>query len=228
MLLVSFPPDFLPNDGKTSSAGSSRWRRLVVILGLFLVTALQTGHAQGSFQNLGFEQSLPPSESRWWLDLMGWAPNTVSHYNTISLGGASIILHDSKSEYAQPLLGNYSLQLVNAWFPLPPSEIAVAEISQTGTIPMSAHSLRFLATSLTPVVLFAGSALTTQRIGGTARFHVLAADISSWAGQTGELRFGNTGMLDGISFSTVPVPEPHLIWLLLAGGMVLFVRRRHR
>lgn len=225
---VSLPPGSLPASGMTSTGGARRQCKLTVILALFLATVSPAVRAQGSFQNLGFEQSLPPSESRWWPDLMGWAPNTVSHYNTISLGGASIILHDSKSEYAQPLLANYSLQLVNAWFPLPPGEIAVAEISQTGTIPMSAQSLRFLATSLTPVVSFGGNTLATQRIAGTARFHVLAADVSALAGRSGELRFSHTGLLDGISFSTAPVPEPHLIWLLLAGGVALFVRRHNR
>ena len=75
---------------------------------------------------------------------------------------------------------------------------------------------------------FGGNPLATQRIGGTARFHVLAADVSALAGQSGELRFSQTGMLDGISFSTLPVPETNALWLLLAGGIVLFARQHQR
>lgn len=218
---------FQPSEGRTSAIGSHSQCKLAVILGLFLVTASPAGQAQGSFQNMGFENPIPPLAGIMWPQqaIPGWSahsPGGDVGYNTLTLGGTALVLHDHNSPVVQPLLGNYSLALING------DEGGIAAVSQIGTIPVGSLSLRFLATSLTPVVSFAGNTLATQRVGGTARFQVLAADISSWAGQTGELRFSHTGMLDGISFSTVPVPEPHLIWLLLAGGMVRFVRRQHR
>ena len=197
---------------------------------LTFALALQCGfvNAQGTFTNLGFESSVPSAMGGGHPpDLMGWNANYPSFHNTISLGGAAVILHDSSSPYLSPLIGNYSLLLFNGLQP-PAGDRGIAEVWQTGTLPGNAQSVRFVATSLTPVVSFAGNLITAQRIGGNARFNVFAGDISTYAGQTGELRFSHTGMLDGISFSVLPVPEPGAVVLLSVGAILLWTRLRQR
>jgi hypothetical protein len=204
-------------------------KRLILTLSL---TALGAGihltsHGQGAFTNLGFESPIPPLSGIMPAQqaIPGWSahvPNGFIGYNTLTIGGSGLILHDRNSPFAQPLLHNYSLALING------DDESVAAVSQVGTIPVGTQSLRFLATSLTPVVSFGGTTLATQRVGGTARFHVLVADVSALAGQTGELRFSHTGMLDGISFSALPVPEPGAVLLLLCGAALLRVPVRSR
>lgn len=160
--------------------------------------------------------------------MKGWQayPGALA-YNTISLGGAAVVLHDENSPYFSPLIGNYSAVLFNGIQP-PVGDGLIAEIGQTGTIPVGTLSLRFVATSLSPVVSFGGNAIAVQQVGSTARYNVFAGDISSFAGQTGELRFSQTGLFDQVTFSTVAVPEPATMALLLAGAVLLSVSRRLR
>lgn len=212
----------------TNTWPDNRWNYAVPLV-LFLLLSAQAVRGQGTFRNLGFEQSAPPSQQSPWVDFGGWFPDrVVSGYNTISLGGPGVILHDSNSSFAQPLLGNYSVQLVNAFFPLPPGEISIAAIMQTGTIPSGSRSIRFIATSLAPVVSFGGNPMAVQRIGTSARFNLFAGDVTAFTGQLGDLRFSQTGMLDEIWFSTLPVPEPDVELLLLAGVTLVLARARSR
>ena len=73
--------------------------------------------------------------------------------------------------------------------------------------------------------------------GGPTRHLVFGADISSFAGQTGELRFTmpsvaasfNIPYLDSIQFSNQPIPEPSVFALFALGALLLgrrFVRAR--
>lgn len=193
-------------------------------LAVMLLFAPQVAIAQTGFTNLGFENPqlplasvMPPQQA-----VPGWyvyVPNGCVFYNTMSLGGTALILHDRNSPIASPLIGNYSLELYDG------VDGETAAVWQIGTIPLGAKSVRFVASSLDPVVSFGGHALVAERAIASPGFSLFAADISPFAGLTGELRFSHTGLFDQVFFSSLPVPEPRALWLLaLATGIAL--RRR--
>jgi hypothetical protein len=118
-----------------------------------------------------------------------------------------------------------------------------ASISQSGTIPANAMSLEFKAWSMLPdatlSVSFAGNSLSPVALSSGAGpsgqgYTLYGADISAYAGQTGQLQFtdvfsdqGLNGIeLDDITFSTnvVAVPEPNTLALILMGGLALAAR----
>jgi hypothetical protein len=196
---------------------------------------------QGSFTNLGFEQGLVPQGP---LPIPGWTAyieepeiplvlvNDVG-FNTISLGGAAIILHDSNSPVFEPLRGRYSVSL-NSSFGGPPFQSAA--IAQTGQVPADAQSLRFIAKPWYGLqVTFAGQVISITQVATSPERLVLGGDISAFAGQTGELRFTalpavgfGGGLIDSIVFSSQPIPEPST-WLLLGvGGLGLLAGHRLR
>jgi len=136
----------------------------------------------------------------------------------------------------RPLAGQYSVMLEAGlgFAHAPPYD---ASIAQTGVIPLDAQSLRFVGLfggTAPPVVSLGGQALSLHTFAGPG-FTLYAADVSAFAGQTAELRFtvttdhasaqqgrGSAWLLDAISFSAVPVPEPSVVFLLLMiGGCVL-------
>jgi hypothetical protein len=75
------------------------------------------------------------------------------------------------------------------------------------------------------LVAFNGQNLSFQAIGAGANYTVYGADVSAYAGQTGELRFTapvqNTALLDNIQFSNLPVPEPGVFALSAFGALFL-------
>ena len=88
---------------------------------------------------------------------------------------------------------------------------------------MDAQSLRFYG-AMSLEVTFAGQPLTLIKTGDGIRYDKIAADISAYAGQTGELRFTSSNLqittfdyLDAIRFSPVAVPEPNTVALLALG-----------
>jgi hypothetical protein len=82
-------------------------------------------------------------------------------------------------------------------------------------------------------VTFGGQTIPTVQIGiqpiGSTRYLILGGDISSFAGQTGELRFTapvtllsfNIPYLDNIQFSIEPIPEPGTLGLFALGALLL-------
>ena len=88
-------------------------------------------------------------------------------------------------------------------------------------------------------VTFNGFSLAFFKYNSTPNYDIMAADISAYAGQTGELRFtapdgnilnngypfGANGLIDNIQFSSSPVPEPQAAVLGVL-GVVLFLLRR--
>jgi hypothetical protein len=69
-------------------------------------------------------------------------------------------------------------------------------------------------------------------LGGNDRYHIYGADISAYAGQTGELRFtgvpagpnsSGSAFIDNIEFSPIAIPEPTTLSVLL-GGLVRWPR----
>jgi len=200
-------------------------KKRMLFLILLLIAAQPVCYGQKTFQNLNFESSIPPTDPAGFPDLKGWQIfGSGFGYDTISLGGTSVILHDSDSPYLQPLIGNFSILLVNGF--QGNGEVGIAKIAQTGAVPTGTRSVRFVATSLSPVVSFAGNSLAVQQVGSTARYNVFTGDISSFVGQTGELRFSQTRLFDQVTFSPVAVPEPAVVVLIVAGGLLFIFTRR--
>lgn len=111
-------------------------------------------------------------------------------------------------------------------FGLPLSKVALA---QTGQVPPGANSIRFFELPGSAIeVLISGQLIPLVQVGATANYDILAGDISSFAGQTGELRFQGAGTLDDIRFSTQAVPEPSTVAILAAGAVYLGWRSRRR
>jgi hypothetical protein len=182
------------------------------------------GYSQGAFGNLNFEQVNTNSP----VSIAGWTlySGTVG-YNTVSLGGAAITIHDSASLAFQPLQGNYSVFIQGSSAGPPTS----AAIGQTGQVPASSLSLRYWADPRSNLqVTFGGVVIPIMRLASTASYDIFGGDISSVAGQTAELRFTGLanagGYFDNIFFSNEPIPEPSTVGLIGLGMMLLFRGKR--
>jgi hypothetical protein len=153
-------------------------------------------------------------------------------YDGVSAGGAIICLEDTNvpNGIPFPIQGSYSVLLEGASgvFGNNPT---TASIGQTGTIPVSAQSLTFWDSQNngTLQVTFNGQPLTIMDISNALNYTVYGADISPFAGQTGQLLFTSplqtAALLDNIQFSSVPVPEPSEFALAALGALFLGFRR---
>lgn len=216
------------------------------IVNIALVTIVLTssrGYSQ-SFSNLDFEQPILPLTPVFNFipasnGVPGWTPylstSTTTNvaalaYNTVSVGGALVILEDTNNISPLPIQGSYSVYLEGSSASTP----TAASIGQIGTIPNTAQSLTFYLGDLYGnfQVSFNGQPLSFMAISNTLNYTIYGANISSYAGQTGQLLFtapsGNGAMLDNIQFSSLPIPEPGVVGLLSLGGLLLAWRhRRH-
>jgi len=224
----------------------------------YVLVLVWSASAQSGFQNLYFERANPINAgSREYTDavtfasaLPGWGasiggePVTDVLLNGYTGGGASIDLFGPGWNSVEPGIidGNYTvyLQSGGSW---PLSVGGNVSLYQTGMIPAGDHSLQFKAwntpsidsafavsfagNNLSPVVLSSGQTASGQT------YNVYGADISPYAGETGELEFTSivTGApscteFDDITFSTTTVtPEPNTLALAVMGGLALAARR---
>jgi hypothetical protein len=219
---------------------------LVVLCAVVLV--VQT-RAQGTFVNLNFEsanssvlgtnqfggvvsatQALPG-----WTVYVGGVQTSRVYYNEVPLGSVGVGLVGPGSGPA--IQGSYTAFLNADEFPFN-AQFGVggasAAIGQTGQIPQSAQTLIFWASPANSLqAAFDGQMLPLIQLGSGANYVIEAASISSFAGQTGELRFTVpfaltwTGFnyLDNIQFSTTAVPEPGTSMLILGGAVLLGLMR---
>ncbi len=195
--------------------------------------------AFGAFQNMDFEAAnvseypfgypIPVDKA-----LPGWNAyyddvQTYSvWYDNTSLGGPVIAVNDTNYVYGfVPLDGQYSVGIQGF--------AGSASIAQTGQIPLNSLSVVFLFRGESPQrfdVSFKGNILPYTVIWSESGFDICAADISSYVGQTGELRFmesyGGRAIIDDIQFSTQAVPEPNTLVLSVFGSSLLFWRRHSR
>lgn len=204
-----------------------------------------SGHAQGTFQNLNFESAsiVPVSNSAHYpyevytsSAVPGWTvyreqsqQNTMIH-NTQSLSGSSISIYDTASREHQPIAGNYSVYLLGSASSMAPISVSIA---QSGNIASDVQSLRFRAWGSNFDVRLNGQSLALVPLSSSDNHTVYGADISSFAGTFGELRFtaqhAGSVLLDSINFSPVAVPEPNILTVATAGiGLLLLVRRASR
>lgn len=144
-----------------------------------------------------------------------------------------------------PIQGNYSVQL-SAYADAPSGFYHNSSISQTGLIPLGTLSLLFLVASPSqagavqpnPIVTINGTPISLSLLSQSGGVMTMAGDVSAFAGSTAELAFlcqatqgggfpsnENIFNLDGIQFSSSPVPEPGTLGLAALGGVLLFARR---
>ena|SRR5437899_5217559 len=208
------------------------------IVGILILSG-NHGYSQGTFANLNFENSIitwDPSQPGevpianalpGWTGYLGGQPTVHALYNTVSLGDAAISLQGPGS--VRPAIeGSYSviLQPSSAGFP------TSAALAQTGQIPSWARSLLYDG-GLVFQVSFDGQRMPIIPLSGHGDYFLVGADISGFAGQTGELKFlvapqqfGVMGYLDNIQFSPEPLPEPSTLCLFGFGALLLGWRFR--
>ena len=206
------------------------------LLCLGIVAMRLCASAQGTFENLDFEQAkvdFIPGGLGWIYAtkaLPGWtvyfngvAQQYVS-YNQV-FGPAVVGIFDTNTAVSPPLLdGRFAAILGGSGL-----VNGAAAIGQSGLIPTSDKSLGFLALGGQFSVFFAGHSLLVRPLGNGPNFsEIYGADISAYAGEYGQLLFqaggGGGYYLDDITFSTQPVPEPAVLSILGLGLVMLFLR----
>ena len=211
--------------------------RLMLCLGA--VVGRLCAPAQGTFQNLDFEQAidvptypgspliLTANAFPGWTVYAGGVPLTeVAHDGVIA---GPVALADLAAPYLV-LDGRFSAVLGGIGLVAFPVSIA-----QSGTVPAGSESLRFLESGGL-LVSFAGHPLPLELLGnGPNASYVYGANISAYAGQYGQLTFetspslnGGYNILDDITFSAQPITEPGVLPVLSLGALILSPRRRRR
>jgi hypothetical protein len=211
---------------------------------VLLLIGRQLGTSQ-SFVNLDFESAnvtTIPGFSFYIATsnaIPGWANSPVAiiggssviAYDTISLGGAAVILQDANSSFVTPLQGQYSIlfQGFQGDTNLNDGNPLNASITQTGQIPVNTQSLTFWGNLSGMEVTIDGQIIPYNAIGSGANYTIYGADISEFAGQTETLSFvtpaNSEALLDNIQFSSSTVPEPSVLGLCALGGLLLAWRR---
>jgi hypothetical protein len=213
--------------------------------------------AQGTFRNLDFELANVPtlpsgqygslngvlvSEALpFWTAFYGSEQVSAVSHNSYSLGSANISIlgpHWDNSLGTSIINGNYTAVLQAGDNPGPVS----VSIAQTGTIPIDSQSILVNVKQF-----FAGSGLSVSLDGQNvpaflvehdAGYSLFGVDISSFAGQTTELRLTaettpggrfNSIEIDDVTFSNQPIPEPATSAIVLSGlALWFFGYRRSR
>lgn len=224
--------------------GRRTFWRVSFLAGFITATALNGVYGQ-DFTNLNFESAsisglsggFIPTTSAFpdWSAYYGPPGNPTQvnvstvFYDGTSLGGATVTLVDTNNpSYGgpAPLQGSYSALLEGST----PAAGSTASIGQTGTIPRTAQSLVFWVSEGFPDVSFNGQMLSLVDVSNASNYTVYAANISSFAGETGQLLFTapveRADLLDNIQFSSSPVPEPGIFALAALGGLFFMWRRR--
>jgi hypothetical protein len=209
----------------------------------FVVLSAQ---AQGTFQNLDFEQADPMSSGDPlnpdavtagsalpdWTVTIGAVQQTQVLYNDPSLGAPAVMLVGlGGSLYGfAPIDGNYSVLLQGSF------DSSVPAISQTGLIPAGTQSLLFEAQpGVGALHVLVGTQLVPfAAVGSGPNYTLYGANISAWAGDTEQLTFSaqeftsqlNNWELDDISFSPQSVPEPSPLALAGVGALLFALCRR--
>ena len=222
------------------------------IIFLFVAALMNTGGFAQGFINLNFEAAnvsaygaepavVPATNAipGWTAYINGFEQNQIA-FNSIALSNAAESLHGTNSSMT-PLQGKYSVLLQSGNFDSQNGNYAA--IGQTGQIPLSALSLLFWGNDLTGwKITFAGQVLVFSAVSSTANYTVYGANISAYAGQTGELLFSAIqypnpfgsfpptsqayGLIDNIQFSSTAVPEPSALALAVLGATLLIGRRK--
>jgi hypothetical protein len=192
-------------------------------------------HTGGAYPNSVFAANAIPG----WTAYISGLSQTDLVYNDVPLGDAWVTLQGTNNIVGYPpIQGKYFMML---WGQFNPSQnntsTNTAAIGQTGQIPLASRTLTFWGLLGGMQTSFAGQPLNFIQMGSTANYNIYAADITAFAGQTGQLLFtdpnwannvGGPSMLDNIQFSTSPIPEPSAVALTAIGSLLLAWRCRRR
>jgi hypothetical protein len=187
------------------------------------------------FTNLNFEQSTIVSSSPsgygfnsgtanvpGWTEYNGYGDVNYSGgmtvvYNDQTLDDSGVAL-EGTNYFTPSIKGKYSIFMYGGSFAAENSTNGSA-IGQTGQIPLTTQSLTYLGLNDNNLqITFNGQLLSFNAISSTPNYTMYGADISAYAGQTGELLFTapwqtGEGMIDNIQFSSSPIPEPNTLSL---------------
>lgn len=195
---------------------------------LTLLMSLNWASAQGSFQNLGFESEVIvpiPGDPFGGVEadaaLPGWTGHVGSQLvasvwnNNVPIGVGTPFISIDGPDYPVPnfMEGSFYVNFGSGrdafGDPIP------VALTQSGQVPPSTRSLTFLASGEVDVS-FADQPVSVVPISAG----VFGVDFTSFAGQTGELRFEvyeSISRLDYVQFSDIPIPEPASSSLLVLG-----------
>ena len=203
-------------------------------ISILLLAICQNAWAQG-FANLDFESARSVFNG-YQLSVTDAFPSWtvvapfVAH-DDISLSGGSISIFDTNPPPSMmPIQGKYFVELVGSG---PNPNYGPISLGQIGQIPVGTQSVSYWGIDEGMQITFAGQPLTFVETGSTANYSIYAAEISAYAGQTGQLLFtaspGSGGFLDNIQFSSSPIPEPSELTLAVLGALLLgfHYRRNH-
>ena len=219
---------------------------LLLLLGSLSTThALPVSEAAGTFRNLDFEGArltLPPLQPGvpndnvatqralpGWMAFVGTMPLTTVLYNDVTIGSANVSLIDRFSFLGGLVReGDYTGVLQPG---VRGGDRVSASISQLGMVPAEAEFLQFKASPFPFSLSFGGQELSVVPLATETTYTLFGADISPFAGQSGQLKitaFGNDIVLDSLTFSPDPVPEPRVVVMLGVGLLLLTGFRTRR
>ncbi len=222
--------------------------RLNFITVVILLFGVINSNAQG-FQNLNFENATIVIDNSQgspfvyatnaiphWTTYVSGVPQTDAVYNSVPLSDPQVTLQGANNGLYPPVQGTYFVMLWGQFNPgnYPDFNTNTAAIGQTGQIPLSSLSLTFWGTIGGMQATFNGQPLDFLVTGSIANYTIYSADISAYAGQTGQLlftdpcygnNFGGPAIIDNIQFSSSPVPEPSALGLFALGGLSIVFRR---
>jgi hypothetical protein len=210
-----------------------------IVCSLLLFLSCATGLLAQVFQNLDFEDanlSVIPSGQFGgnvsitnalpsWTGYLGTNQVTQVLQNNLTLGAASIDIFGPVWN-GFILQGQYTAELQAGLKPgadVSITNLVNASLAQVGLVPANAKSITLEAagTGTNLTVSFAGQTILLSAIGSGPNYTLFGGDISSFAGQVGELRLSTLSplgagvLLDAITFSTQAIPEPNSFTLLM-------------
>jgi hypothetical protein len=207
-----------------------------------ILLAMPSAQAQGTIQNLNFEDANPMSVGSpyppyvvttasafpYWSVYYDNVQQTQVSYNAISTGATQVTLVSAGNPEISAIDGNYSA-LLQAFAPG-----SLASISQTGVIPSGTQSLLFEARADPAILTLSveSQIVTFSAIGSGSDYVLYGANISAWAGDTEQITFSSLGgtpeysEIDDIMFSPTALPEPSPLALTGVGGLLFALFRR--
>jgi hypothetical protein len=217
---------------------------LISLLAIFLsVLGTFTKLRAAEFQNLDFESVVPPlvpdpndlfgrvpieSALPYWHGYVAGVEQTSVFYLNSTAGSAFLAIW-AKDVGFPTLEGNYSAAMI-------PSPSSAVTISQTGHIPGDSRTLHFDLRSVSPQpmsvndifgVFINGQQLPAVDLLDGPGYSIYGADVSNFSGQdvnltftAFNLNFPHHFVLDSISFSPTPVPEPSTLALFALAGVL--------
>jgi hypothetical protein len=214
---------------------------------VLLLLAASSALAQGTFQNLDFEESTVPQDSQTnvvsslnafpgWSVYVSTNQQTFVGFNNGCFGSTCVSLLGTNGDRIlgyRSLEGGFSALLqggVSGSVVLYPT---AASILQTGFIPASARSILFRAGPSIPGTLsvsLGGIDIPFLALSNGPNYTVYGGDISAFAGQTALLEFSVSRLpgtasidwnIDSIEFSASTIPEPSVLRLSALGTVLL-------